>query len=418
MSRSGNYLMLTQELQKMEESGQEITISELARRTNLSRLTVRKYLNDGCCREHASKGTVKGSKLDAFKPWLQSQFKNGNYNSANLYPQLQDMGFEGGLSILKDYIKKFRPQETKVPEYRPMRYETKPGKQVQMDWGFVQYINKRGKEKRYACLVMIMGYSRKKYIEFFSQATLEFLRVGMIHAFQFFQGVPEEVLTDNMKSVVQSRTRKNITFNPKFENFAAEMGFNIKVCKVRCPTTKGKAERLVHYVKNNFMPGREFENLVDLNVQALQWCQSVDCKVHGTTYRIPNEAFEDEILKSLPPVNVLDRYLWMERSVGFDGFVAFEGIKLGVDCCCHDKKVKVTRENNAVMVIDKYGQVVAQYLLHGRNRVYYHENQWPKNYRSFSQPRQKTYSPGIQKEFVFSPDVINLHDYDQLSGRF
>lgn len=86
MSRSGNYLMLTRELQKMKESGQEITISELARRTNLSRLTVRKYLNDGCCKEHASKGTVKGSKLDAFKPWLQAQFKNGNYNSATLSP--------------------------------------------------------------------------------------------------------------------------------------------------------------------------------------------------------------------------------------------------------------------------------------------------------------------------------------------
>lgn len=416
MSRSGNYLMLTQELEKMKQEGQPVSIRELSRRTGLSRNTITKYLKDGF-QQHAAKGIHKGSLLDDYKPWLQSQFKAGNYNSASLYTKLQEKGYQGGLSILKDYIKKFRPPVVRTTQQRTMRYETSTGKQVQMDWGFVRYINRNGKEKHYACLVMILGYSRKKYIEFFSQATLEFLRIGMIHAFQYFGGVPEQVLTDNMKSVVQSRTRKSITFNPRFETFAAEMGFTIKVCKIRCPMTKGKAERLVHYVKNNFMPGREFENLVDLNVQALQWCSTVDGLEHGTTGRIPNEALKDEILNVLPPMDVLDRYLWSERSVGIDGSVSFEGIKLGVDCSCHSKRVFVAREDNRVMVADKSGMIVGEYLLEGRRKNYFHPNQWPSDYRSYSQKPQKAYSPGRQVDFLLEPDV-NLSEYDQLAGRF
>lgn len=417
MSRSGNYLMLAQELEKLKQEGQEISVRELSRRTGLARNTISKYLNNGF-QQHALKGSFKGSLLDDYKPWLQSQFKAGNYNSASLYPQLKEKGYQGGLSILKSYIKEFRPPVVHVPQQRTMRFETSSGKQVQMDWGFVQYVNKYGKEKRYACLVMILGYSRKKYIEFFSQASLEFLRIGTIHAFQFFGGVPEQVLTDNMKSVVQSRTRKSITFNPKFEAFAAELGFDIKVCKVRCPMTKGKAERLVHYVKNNFMPGREFVNLVDLNVQALQWCNSVDSKEHGTTGRIPNEALKDEVLNVLPPSDVLDRYLWAERSVGIDGFVSFEGLRLGVDCSCQNKRVFVAREDNKVIVADKEGAVVGEYLLAGRRKNYFHPNQWPSDYKSYSQKPQKTYSPGHQIEFYFEPEAVNLSDYDQLAGRF
>lgn len=388
MSRSGNYLMLAQELEKLKQERQTASVRELSRRTALSRNTITKYLNEGF-QEHATKGTVKGSLLDGYKPWLQSQFKIGNLNSASLYPQLKEKGYRGGVSLLKDCIKSFRPPIVRIPVQRAMRFEARPGQQAQMDWGFVQYVNRRGKEKRYACLVMVLGYSRKMYIEFFTQATLDFLRLGMVHAFQFFGGVTQEVLTDNMKSAVQSRTRKAVNFNPRFETFAAELGFSIKVCKVRCPAAKGKSERLVHYVKNNFMPGRGFDNLVDLNVQALQWCSSVDEKEHGTTKRIPSEAWAEESLRALPPSDVTDRYLWLTRSVGLDGFVAFEGMRIGIDHNCRSKLVNATRDGNSIIVTDNHGLIVAQCCVKGGNKVYCHPEQWPSDYRSCSQPRQK-----------------------------
>ena len=148
-------------------------------------------------------------------------------------------------------------------------------------------------------------------------------------------------------------------------------------------------ERLVHYVKNNFMPGRGFDNLVDLNVQALQWCSSVDEKEHGTTKRIPSEAWAEESLRALPPSDVTDRYLWLTRSVGLDGFVAFEGMRIGIDHNCRSKLVNATRDGNSIIVTDNHGLIVAQCCVKGGNKVYCHPEQWPSDYRSCSQPRQK-----------------------------
>ncbi|PMZ49137.1 IS21 family transposase, partial [Pseudomonas sp. FW306-2-11AC] len=90
----------------------------------------------------------------------------------------------------------------------------------------------------------------------------------MLNAFLYFGGVPKEVLTDNMKTVVAGREAGKVIWNAQFADFAVEMGFVPKVCRVRMPQTKGKVERLVRYVKENFFPGRSFTDLEDLNQQA------------------------------------------------------------------------------------------------------------------------------------------------------
>ena len=86
-------------------------------------------------------------------------------------------------------------------------------------------------------------------------------------------------------------------------------------------------------------------------------------------------------------------------------------------CSCHSKRVFVAREDNRVMVADKSGMIVGEYLLEGRRKNYFHPNQWPSDYRSYSQKPQKAYSPGKQVDFFLEPEV-NLYEYDQLAGRF
>ena len=126
------------------------------------------------------------------------------------------------------------------------------------------------------CFVMILGYSRTKYIEFVSRCDLRSMERCMLNAFLYFGGVPKEVLTDNMKTVVAGREAGKVIWNTQFSDFAVEMGFLPKVCRVRKPQTKGIVERLVRYVKENFFPGRKFTDLKDLNRQAQLWCKTVD----------------------------------------------------------------------------------------------------------------------------------------------
>lgn len=114
-----------------------------------------------------------------------------------------------------------------------------------------------------------------------------------------------------------------------------------KVCRVRRPQTKGKAERLVDYVKNNFIPGRQFKDLEDLNSQAMEWCEKADSKVHGTTGEIPLEALRKEPLLPLPDKAVRDKYRWETRKVTPDGFVSYDGAKYGIPWQYSGKEVRV-----------------------------------------------------------------------------
>lgn len=94
----------------------------------------------------------------------------------------------------------------------------------------------------------------------------------MIHAF-IYMGIPKYVLTDNMKSVVIKRdTQGKPIWQKDYEVFMNNLCFETKLCKPRHPFTKGAVERLVRFVKENFLPGRIFTELTDLNYEALSWC--------------------------------------------------------------------------------------------------------------------------------------------------
>jgi transposase len=252
--------------------------------------------------------------------------------------RLQDIGYTGGITIIKDYVKPFRPARS-TPAVR--RYETLPGKQAQMDWGITHYIDDRGNVHKTPAFIMIMGSSRSKYVEFTKRCDFYSLLRCMVNAFEYYGGVPEVVLTDRMKTVIDGSEAGKPIWNSRFEDFAADMGFVPKVCKVRKPQTKGKVERLVDYVKDNFLPGRQFKDLYDLNSQALEWCKRVDSKIHGTTGEVPLEALSKEPLQPLPDKAVRDKYRWETRKVTRDGFVSYDGAKYGMPWQYSGREVRV-----------------------------------------------------------------------------
>jgi len=179
----------------------------------------------------------------------------------------------------------------------------------------------------------IIEANRRKEIDHAStQAILisEELFRCMVNAFEYFGGVPETVLTDNMKTVILGREAGKPIWNSLFEDFAKDMGFIPKVCRPRSPRTKGKVERLVHYVKDNFLPGRAFVDLDDLSRQALEWCKKVDSKCHGTTGEITLNELRKEPLQPLPAPEICKKYRWEPRRVTADGFVSFDGVKYSV----------------------------------------------------------------------------------------
>ena len=198
-----------------------------------------------------------------------------------------------------------------LDEKATVRFETMPGKQGQMDWGFFEdhTVYEDGKWKRLYCFLLVLGYSRMRYIEFVTDMSTNTLIRCHQNAFRYFGGYPEEILYDNMKQVVVKRLLKqeDSTLNRQFEDFAGFYGFKPILCRPYRGQTKGKVERTVQFVRDNFMIGIKYNSLADLNGQALAWCNKVNGKVHATTNEIPFERLKKEGLSPLKREYIIDK---------------------------------------------------------------------------------------------------------------
>ena len=400
MLRSGMILMIREKAQSRKSA------YAIGKELNISKNTARKYID----RQGAPPPKIdRFSKLDSFKPMLHDLMSKGIFNCVVLLERLKNAGYDGGITILKEYVHPFRPAKA-LPAAR--RFETPSGKQAQMDWGICQYTDSSGTLHKVPAFVMILGSSRVKYVEFASRCDLNSLQRCIVNAFSYFGGVPKEVLTDNMKTVAVGRQSGKPIWNTRFEDFAVDIGFTPKVCRVRSPQTKGKVERLVHYVKNNFLPGRKFEDLSDLNYQALAWCTSADGKVHGTTGKVPLQELASEGLQPLPLQPVLDKYRWETRIVTRDGMVSFDGVRYGVPWQYSGKEVQVRLCSGCIEIY--YGEVLlakhkAQYR---SGNIIYLQGQ----YTGLSERKGIAAPYPCAEQRNCAVEVRELSVYDQLLG--
>jgi len=303
------------------------SIREIARITGHARNTVRKYLRANGIPEPRY-GQKRGSKLDPFKPLIDQFMAQGIFNCEVLLRLLRDQGYTGGITLIKDYVKPHRPPR-KIPAVQ--RYETKPGYQAQVDWKICEYVDLDGEVRKIPVFAMVLGYSRMMYIEFAKRCDIHSFLRCLIHALEYFGGVPKTMLTDQMKTVILGMgDDRKPRWHPLFEDFAATVGMVPKVCRVRRPQTKGKVERAVQFIEQNFMAGRRFTDVEDLNRQARQWCDEQNRRIHGTTGERPIERWVQEELRALPPADRLAKYRFEVRKVSRDGFVSYDGVRYGV----------------------------------------------------------------------------------------
>ena len=290
-------------------------------------------------------------------------------NSSVILGRIRELGYDGGISISKDYIRRHRdlvpsPRHAIAPQGNyGRRYTTERGDCYQMDWGFINVIDIAGNTWRCACFVMVCHHCGFRYVKFFPNARQENLFIGMIHAFSVM-GIPKRVLTDNMKSVTLGRdAAMNVIYNHDYDTFQHLLGFETELCRVAYPFTKGAVERLVRYVQENFIQGREFINVSDLNARAMRWCVEKNGLMLRERQCIPNaeHAIEKEDLIQITDPKALLPYLAPEWSISFDGFVEYEGRRFGVPYTYTGKKARAMRSGDELMILTPNGELLQRY---------------------------------------------------------
>ena len=348
------YIAELKTAQGADFSYDKVNLAELERRTGLSRQrlrTLQKHEFKDAPHGNTGKTSIS-SVLDGYTDSLDTLLRSGVTNSSVLLERLQDQGYEGSQSTVKRYIQKHKdlvPAKRQVvvsQGSRGTRYHTEPGEAYQMDWGFVTVTTHDGDEYKVACFAMICHHCGFRYVEFFPNAKQENLFIGMLHAF-FYMGVPMYVLTDNMKSVVVKRdVEGHPIWQKDYESFMKNVGFHTRLCKPRHPFTKGKVERLIRFVKNNFLAGRVFGTITDLNIEALRWCEKQNNLYQRAIGDIPYElhcASCARVAWHLEEMDILLPYLCPERKISFDGFVNYEGRRFGVPYRYQERTARVRR---------------------------------------------------------------------------
>jgi transposase len=283
-----------------------LTKTAVAERLGISRRTVSRWIRSGeLDRDLDEPVRYKPRppvprKLDPYREIIGARLEAyPKLSSVRLLEEIRAAGYDGGYTQLKEYVRIVRPRP---PEEPVIRFETAPGRQAQVDFADFKF----GWGKRYA-LMVVLGYSRLLWVRFFTRKDMRALLAGLEEAFGFFGGVPQELLFDQMKSVITSDGRMNgekLVTNAEFIRFAAHWGFKVRACRPYRAQTKGKVERPISYVRKNFIYGREFIGDGDLDAQLRLWLErTANVRIHRTTLEQPVVRFErDEhaLLQPLP----------------------------------------------------------------------------------------------------------------------
>jgi len=362
-----DYFMLKDLAREQTLATGRTNISALSRETGFDRKTVRTYLSRD--RPPVTPRTrTKPSKLDPYKPYILERL--GNYprlSRVRLLKEIQEQGYAGKATILGDYLRQVRPTIPVLPE---IRYETPPGEMAQCDWSECLVSHPDGSERKVNCFSMILGYSRMRYIEFTMSQDLQTFLACHLHAFEYFSGVPRVILYDNLGSVVLKRKYPSTAsdFHPAFVDLRDHFGFTARLCRVYRAKTKGKVERAIGYVKDNFLYGRECSSLDELNLRAREWLDTVNGKVHGTTHEIPVDRLPREHLRpfsSYPPYLFQKKY---SRKVSRDCYLSLYGNLYSVPWRYARSYVDVAVRGTTVLVSANGTTICSHPLLDGKDQ--------------------------------------------------
>jgi transposase len=331
------------------------SIREIARTLGIARNTVRRYLRG---KPEAVPRPKRGSVLDPYKAqirrWTQEDHR---YNCETMLPRLQEQGYTGSLSTLKAFVHGLRPP--KAGHAPVLRYETKPGEQMQYDGGEFHY-EKDGKDQKLYGFAAVLSYSRMRFIIFVKRCDTARMIRCMLEAFEYFGGLPKAALTDRMKSVFLELEDNTPRWNPLFSDFMASIGVVPRVCKPRTPQTKGKIERSVGMIKYGFWPGGHFTDLDDLNEQAQTWCDRINQRVQRTTRQAPLDRWVEEKLAPLPTDYAWERFGSEERRVSWDGFISYDGVLYGLPSePAAAGSLVLVRERHRTLRVFSSGQLIA-----------------------------------------------------------
>src|SRR5881296_3927534 len=330
------------------------TVRQIARHLHIGRRTVAKYLIKP---KQTPPHPSRGSKLDRFKPtiedWLE---RDSSITAAVILQRLCELGFTGGYTIVKDHLQQVRTEKKARRAF--VRMEPAAGERFEIDWAHFGSLIYNGAPRKLYAFALVECHSRKLYLEFTHSQTFETFVRCHVHAFDAMGGVARELWFDNLLTVVAEHEGNLVRFNPRFLAFAREYSFIPRACHVAAAWEKGKVERAIGYVRQNFWPLRRFIDLPDVNSQAHQWLHQIaNQRRHRESGQTPEERFRPECLRPLPAI-APDYRDNVDALVHKDLRLSFDGNRYCVPPRYVGRRLIVKADSSSVTIYDQHQEIV------------------------------------------------------------
>lgn len=313
--------------------------------------TVKRYLNG--YEPKKKKKVTKASKLDNFKETIIAKLEIGCTSMA-IFKFIQKEGYEGSYSLVADFVQKHKDEQQRKAT---IRFETAPGLQAQVDWKEnLKMVSKNGELFEVNIFLMVLGYSRTKFVKLTSDKTQKTLFLCMNEAFKYFGGIPKEILFDNMATVVDRANSRigHVKLNTKFIQYAKDIGFNPVTCRIYRPQTKGKVESLAKLVDRLQVYNNEFETYEELEKIVKMFMKEINNEVSQGTNEKPVERLKKETkyLLPLPNQEILNAYTTSpkEYKVSKESMITYKGQKYSVPTNLIGKSVSVMETNEYIHI--------------------------------------------------------------------
>ena len=293
------------------------------------------------------------SIVDPYHPLIiETLAQYPTLSAARLLGMAQARGYAGGASQFRAHVAQLRPRR---PREAYLRLKTLPGEQGQVDWGHFAHLQIGRAKRPLMAFVMVLSFSRQIFLRFYLNQRMDNFLRGHVAAFAAFSGVPRVLLYDNLRSAVLERRGEAIRFHPTLLDLSAHYRFEPRPVAPARGNEKGRVERAIRYIRENFFAGRTWSDLDALNVQAADWCAGSSAQrpcPEDPSLRVA-EAFAQERVHLIAlPDNPYPTDEQVEVRVGKTPYVRFDLNDYSVPHTHVRRTLTVSASLNRVRVLD------------------------------------------------------------------
>ena len=273
----------------------------IARQLRVHHSTVRRVLAQAGL--SATLPAVRPAIIDPYRAFIAETLAHyPTLRASRLYQMVRERGYPGAPDHFRACIARLRPRP---PAEAYLRLRTLPGEQAPVDWAHFGKLTIGRAVRPLMAFVMVLSYSRMLFLRFYLGAAMPQFIEGHVQAFTCFNGVARIALYDNLRSAVLERVDTAIRFHPTLLELAAHYRYQPRPVAVARGNEKGRVERAIRFVRDAFFAARTFDDVDDLNAQALAWClgAAAERRCPEDPTRTVRQVFAEEqpLLLPLPP---------------------------------------------------------------------------------------------------------------------